>query len=170
MELTAEQLATIVRQTDIRRWEVQNENRAAPRYWLGRRAALAHTGAGAPVGRRTSPVATVRDVSVGGIGLMVHDPMRVDDEFVVSIPAVRKRRPPLVLRCVVVRCEPDAGGAAYLIGARFLAEVSPSSAAAAPAASAAQVQAPAGVRSVPAPATPGAEDELARRIRNAILD
>ncbi|HSI36317.1 MAG: PilZ domain-containing protein [Phycisphaerae bacterium] len=154
MELTAEQLATIVRHADLRLGGFRQENRTNPRHWIGRKALLVRTAAT----RRTNLTGMVRDVSQTGIGLVVQQRLKAKEEFVLAISAVNEDQAPLVVRCAVVRCEQAAGGASFLVGARFAGEMDRG----------AGVEfrpAPRGAE--PPPAT--AEEALARRIRAAIL-
>jgi len=155
MELTAEQLATIVRHADLRLGGFRQDNRTNPRHWIGRKALLVRTAAA----RRTNMTGMVRDVSKTGIGLVVQQRLKAKEEFVLAISAVNEDQAPLVVRCAVVRCEQATGGASFLIGARFAGEVD---------------RGGAGVEFRPAPrrAEPppvSAEEALARRIQAAIL-
>jgi hypothetical protein len=96
--------------------EAEHERRQHYRMPIGSRASI-H-----PIvkGVEQSPiVGVIRDMSVGGVGMLLPDSVRQGDQFCVVFPGKGTRS--IKLKCAAQRCEPGGvGGTQFIIGAIFL--------------------------------------------------
>lgn len=115
MELTAEQFEQITGLTSQPPIYDGVERRKHPRVAFGSRARIYPlVPAVCPDGRSV----LVRDISLGGIGLLFSDALTIGDEFIIQLPT--QRGEPLVIHCIAQRC--DSGGSfgkQFVIGATF---------------------------------------------------
>lgn len=65
-----------------------------------------------------STVVRMRDVSVLGVGFEHLERLSIGDKFVLHLPRISDE--PLMVVCVVQRCQPLLPGRTYLVGATYL--------------------------------------------------
>ena len=113
MQLSAELYSQIIRDlTSDGAGEFGRQQRREPRVGVRARAYIL------PTLSATTPVAVrVRDLSVGGMGLLLPRDMGPDRLFLVLLPKAGGH-PPVRLACTVAHCQAIAEGL-YAVGARF---------------------------------------------------
>ena len=115
MELTAEQFEQITGLTHEAPIYDGVEKRRHPRVTFGSRARIYPLiPAICPNGRSV----LVRDISLGGVGLLFSDPLAVGDEFYIQLPTLHGET--LVIHCMTQHCETGGShGKQFVIGAAF---------------------------------------------------